>query len=106
MQYCDVESVATPTVVTYLFRAMLITKTIPVPDEIRTTESVCSRPSVDGRTVVVPGASSGIGRAITETFVADGADVVICSHTQEDVDAVADELNEAGLPGSRSPGRV
>ena len=53
--------------------------------------------------MVVTGASSGIGRAITETFVADGADVVICSRTQDDVDTVANELNEADLPGSVLP---
>lgn len=73
---------------------------MPVTDEIRRTESVRNRASVDGKTAVVTGSSSGIGRAIAETFVADGADVVLCSRTQAGVDAVATELNEADLPGS------
>lgn len=55
---------------------------------------------MDGKTAVVTGASSGIGRAIAETFVADGADVVICSRTRADVEAVAEELNAADRPGS------
>ncbi|MFC7165590.1 SDR family NAD(P)-dependent oxidoreductase [Halospeciosus flavus] len=76
---------------------------MPVEDDIRTTESVCERSSVAGKTAVVTGASSGIGRAVTETFVADGADVVICSRTQADVDAVAEELNGADVPGEVLP---
>ncbi|ELZ18447.1 short-chain dehydrogenase/reductase SDR [Haloterrigena salina JCM 13891] len=76
---------------------------MPVADEPRTTESVRDHSSVTGETAVVTGASSGIGRAITETFVADGADVVICSRTRDDVEAVADELNGANLPGSVHP---
>lgn len=72
---------------------------MPVRDEPPTTELVRERTSLAGATAVVTGASSGIGRAIAETFVADGADVVICSRTQSDVDAVAEELNDASLPG-------
>jgi len=74
-----------------------------MPSEIRTTEDVRNRASVDGKTAVVTGGSSGIGRAIAETFVADGADVVVCSRTRADVEAVADELNDADGAGSAFP---
>ncbi|MBV0925489.1 SDR family oxidoreductase [Halomicroarcula limicola] len=76
---------------------------MPVNDEVRTSESVRDKFSVDGKTAVVTGASSGIGRAIAETFAADGADVVICSRTRDDVEAVAEELNGADVDGSVLP---
>lgn len=76
---------------------------MPVRDEPPTTESVRQRTSLAGATAVMTGASSGIGRAIAETFVADGADVVICARTQADVDAVAEELNRTELPGEVLP---
>lgn len=73
---------------------------MPVRDEVDTTESVRDRSSVDGDVAVVTGSSSGIGRAVAEAFVADGADVVVTSRTRDDCESVADELNEADLPGS------
>ena len=55
--------------------------------------------SVDGRTAIVTGASSGIGRSIAERFAADGANVVICSREQENVDPVAEGINESDRDG-------
>ncbi len=71
--------------------------------QLPSTESVRERAGVAGRTAVVTGGSSGIGRTITEVFVADGADVAICSRSREDCEAVAEELNGADLPGSVLP---
>ncbi len=52
--------------------------------------------SVAGRTTVVTGASSGIGRAVAEQFAADGAAVAICSRTAENIEPVAEHIREAG----------
>ncbi len=50
--------------------------------------------SVAGKSVIVTGASSGIGKATAEAFARDGANVVICSREQENVDPVAEEIND------------
>jgi NAD(P)-dependent dehydrogenase (short-subunit alcohol dehydrogenase family) len=49
---------------------------------------------VEGQSVVVTGASQGIGRTIAETFAAGGADVAICSRSQDRVDPVAEKIEE------------
>jgi len=52
--------------------------------------------TVDGKTAVVIGATSGIGRAIALGFAAEGADVVATSRSEERVARTADEIRERG----------
>lgn len=50
---------------------------------------------LDGRTALVCGASSGLGRAIARELAAEGAGVAICSRSRERIDAARDEIAEA-----------
>jgi 3-oxoacyl-[acyl-carrier protein] reductase len=48
---------------------------------------------LDGRTVIVTGASGGLGRAIARGFAAEGADIVLAYHNaQSDAEALAKEI--------------
>jgi NAD(P)-dependent dehydrogenase (short-subunit alcohol dehydrogenase family) len=51
---------------------------------------------LDGEVAVVTGAGKGIGRAIAIALAEAGADVVLASRTQTDLDAVAAELTALG----------
>jgi 3-oxoacyl-[acyl-carrier protein] reductase len=51
---------------------------------------------LEGRTAMVTGGTRGIGRAIVDTFVAEGADVAFCARTEADVRATEDEHAAAG----------
>lgn len=53
-----------------------------------------TRFGVDGQTALITGASSGIGEAIAEEFARGGANVVVCSREQDNVDPVAEGINE------------
>ncbi|RYZ12916.1 MAG: SDR family oxidoreductase [Comamonadaceae bacterium] len=46
----------------------------------------------EGRTVIVTGAASGIGRGVAERFSAEGANVVLCDIDQPKLDAVSGSL--------------
>ncbi|MFP8890453.1 SDR family NAD(P)-dependent oxidoreductase [Natrialbaceae archaeon A-CW2] len=54
---------------------------------------------IDGETAIVTGASSGIGRAIAERYAENGVDVVVCARSVDDLEAVADDINESDAPG-------
>jgi dehydrogenase/reductase SDR family protein 4 len=56
------------------------------------------QPSFDltGKLAVVTGGSRGIGREIALGFANYGADVVVASRKQEDLDAVAEEIRKLG----------
>lgn len=49
-----------------------------------------------GKRALVTGATKGLGRAIAETLLAEGAAVAICARTAEDVDKAVAELSASG----------
>jgi 3-oxoacyl-[acyl-carrier protein] reductase len=49
------------------------------------------------RVFLVTGASRGLGRAVAEVLVAEGARVVLSSRSQESVDAAVGELGEGAV---------
>lgn len=51
---------------------------------------------LDGKVVVITGASKGIGKAIAFAFAAAGAKVVLAARTRETLEQVAAELRENG----------
>ena len=56
--------------------------------------------SLDGKTALVLGAASGIGRASAEAMAALGAHVICADQNREQVEAVAAELKEQGAGGA------
>lgn len=56
--------------------------------------------SVAGKTALVTGGATGIGRMIATGLVQGGAHVMIASRKAEDCKAVAEELNAMDAPGS------
>jgi len=57
------------------------------------------------RIALVTGGSRGIGKAIAQTFVREGALVVICGRKQDTLDAVAREIGEGAVPIACHVGR-
>ena len=49
-----------------------------------------------GKTAIVTGAGSGIGRVIAMGLAESGANVVLCSRTKTEIDAVAEEIHAKG----------
>jgi NAD(P)-dependent dehydrogenase (short-subunit alcohol dehydrogenase family) len=56
--------------------------------------------SLEGKTALVTGAATGIGRMAATALVGAGAKVLIASRKGEACEAVAAEINKMGLPGS------
>jgi len=54
---------------------------------------------LSGRTAIVTGAGRGIGRACALALAANGANVVLASRTQAQIDAVHSEIKEGGGRG-------
>lgn len=52
--------------------------------------------ALDGKVAIVTGAARGIGKAIAQRFVAEGASVILSDIAAEAGQATADELGKAG----------
>ncbi len=63
------------------------------------TPMTTSQFSLEGRTAIVTGSSSGLGKAMVERFADDGANVVVTSRELENVAPVADGINESEADG-------
>jgi 2-deoxy-D-gluconate 3-dehydrogenase len=53
--------------------------------------------SLKGRTALITGAGRGIGRAIALAYADAGADLILCSRTTREVEALADEARARGI---------
>jgi dehydrogenase/reductase SDR family protein 4 len=62
--------------------------------------------TLDNKVAIVTGASRGIGRAVAETFVREGARVVVCGRKQESLEQVARELGPMAKPIACHVGRL
>ena len=62
--------------------------------------------SVEGRSVIVTGASKGIGKGIAQVLAKHGAKVLVVARTEGDVAAIADEINKSGGTASAFVGDV
>ncbi|MCY7351960.1 MAG: SDR family oxidoreductase [Cytophagaceae bacterium] len=52
--------------------------------------------NLSGKVAIITGASKGIGEGIARIYAAFGAQVVLSSRKQEDLDALADEMQQQG----------
>ena len=55
---------------------------------------------LSGKRALVTGSTRGIGRAIAETLLREGASVAICARSAADVEAAVAELEELATDGA------
>jgi NADPH:quinone reductase-like Zn-dependent oxidoreductase len=70
-----------------------VPRNLPVPNPFADRSL---RGSVDGRVVLITGASSGIGRALSLRIARVGGTVALVARTREKLDAVKREAEELG----------
>ena len=62
--------------------------------------------SVEGRSVIVTGASKGIGKGIARVFASHGAKVLVVARTASEAEAAAGEIGENGGTAAAFSGDV
>ena len=73
-----------------------VPRNLPVPNPFRDRSL---RTAVDGKTILITGASSGIGEASAIRVGVNGAKVLLVSRTKEKLDAVRKEIEDVGGEG-------
>ncbi len=51
---------------------------------------------LEGKVTIITGGSTGVGKGIAEVFIKEGAKVVICARTKQELEKTADELKKEG----------
>ena len=49
-----------------------------------------------GKNALITGSTKGLGRAVAETLLAEGASVAICARSEDGVSAAVEELSSNG----------
>jgi dehydrogenase/reductase SDR family protein 4 len=62
--------------------------------------------ALESKVAIVTGASRGIGRAIAETFVREGARVILCGRKQDSLEQVARDIGPMAKPLACHVGRL
>ena len=62
----------------------------------RTRPNRCKRPRQQSTTIIITGASSGIGRATAKLLAASGTTVVVAARRQDELDRLVSEISAAG----------
>jgi 3-oxoacyl-[acyl-carrier protein] reductase len=75
----------------------MLCRMVPV-DDVRARRQTSVDLNLDNKSFVVGGASSGLGRAVAEQLVAEGARVLLVARNAEALQEVAGELGEQAQP--------
>src|SRR3989304_136942 len=51
---------------------------------------------LENKTIIVTGSGRGIGRHMVKRLAKEGANIVVTARTEEEIDAVSNEINSAG----------
>ena len=82
---------------------MLATMRPPISPQVLVNRPAITPVDLDGKRILLTGASSGIGEAAAEQFARRGANVVVVARRQDLLDALANRIVTAGGTGTAIP---